>query len=391
MKRFRLTRRHQRDLANNIPLVRPPILFECIGRRPRSGCRDSGNALQGKSTMYPFCYYVGLDVHRKAISFCVKMPDGTIVREGKIAATREAIGDWARTFDGPWCCGLEATICSHWIYEQLKQYAARVQMANPAKLKAISAAKRKNDALDARMLADLLRADLFPCCYVPPIEYGSLRCYLRERALLVRARVMFKNKTAGLLIRRGVPYETGKLHGKRYFGALPEDNAALVEDLKPLLAFNRTQIERLEEMDDVITRHLIREPLLKERIQRLKAIAGVGDLTALCWAVEVGEPSRFPNERHAISYCGLCAAERESAGVQKRGPLSKQRNAFLQTTLIEAAHMAVRHNDKLRAIYEAQCDRGPKHRATLEVARRLVRWLLAIDRQYFAALSSAAA
>ena len=38
-----------------------------------------------------------------------------------------------------------------------------------------------------------------------------------------------------------------------------------------------------------------------------------------------------------------------------------------------------------------KCQRGPKNRATLEVARRLVRWLLAIDRQYFAALKTAAA
>lgn len=341
--------------------------------------------------MLLFSYYVGLDVHRKSISFCAKTADGTVVREGKIVATREAIREWAGTLDGPWCCGLEATICSHWIYETLKPLAGRVQMANPARLKAISAAKRKNDALDARTLADLLRADLFPCCYVPPIEYGSLRCFLRERALLVRARVMFKNKTAGLLIQRGVPYETRKLHGKRYFGTLLEDNAALVEDLRPLLAFHRTQIDRLEEMDHAIIRQLVNDPLLKQRVQQLKAIDGVGDLTALCWAVEVGEPSRFPNERHAISYCGLCAAERESAGVQKRGPLSKQRNVFLQTTLIEAAHMAISHNDKLRAIYEAQCRRGPKNRATLEVARRLVRWLLAIDRQYFAALNAAAA
>jgi transposase len=87
----------------------------------------------------------------------------------------------------------------------------------------------------------------------------------------------------------------------------------------------------------------------------------------------------------------LCAAERESAGVQKRGPLSKQRNRFLQTTLIEAAHMAVAYNPKLRAIYETECQRGPKNRATLAVARRLVRWLLAIDRQYFASGNAAAA
>jgi transposase len=341
--------------------------------------------------MILFSYYVGLDVHRKSISFCVKRADGTVVREGKIAAAREAIAEWAKTFRAPWCCGLEATICSHWIYEQIKQYAAHVQMANPAKLKAISAAKRKNDALDARTLADLLRANLFPSCYVPPIEYESLRCYLRERAFLIKTRVMFKNKTAGLLIQRGVPYETRKLHGKRYFGSLLEDNATLIDDLKPLLTFNRTQIEQFEQMDDVIVRQLVRDPLLKDRVQRLKSIDGVGDITALTWAVEVGEPSRFPNERHAISYCGLCAAERESAGIQKRGPLSKQRNVFLQTTLIEAAHMAIAHNQKLRAIYDVECLRGPKNRATLEVARRLVRWLLAIDRQYFASLNARAA
>ena len=341
--------------------------------------------------MFLFSYYVGLDVHRKSISFCVKRADGAIVREGKIEATREALTEWARIFDGPWCCGLEATICSHWIYEHLKQYAAQVQMGNPAKRKAISASKRKNDSLDARTLADLLRCHLFPDCYVPPPEYQALRCYLRERALLVRARVMFKNKTAGLLIQRGVCYETKKLHGKRYFAALLEDNTTLLADLNPLLAFNRTQIERLEQMDHVIVRQLLRDPLLQERIERLKSIDGVGDLTALTWAVEVGQPSRFPNERHAISYCGLCAAERESAGVSKRGPLSKQRNHFLQTSLIEAAHLAVHFNEKLRVLYDTECQRGSKNRATLAVARRLVRWLLAIDRQYFASGNAAAA
>ena len=264
--------------------------------------------------MIQFSYYVGLDVHRKTISFCIKRADGTVVKAGKIAATREAIAEWARGFDAPWCCGLEATICSRWIYEQIKLYAAEVRMANPAKLKAISAAKRKNDALDASALADYLRCNLFPACYVPPIEYESLRCYLRERALLVKTRVMFKNKTAGLLIQRGVPYETKSLHGKRYFAALLSDNSALIEDLKPLLAFNRTQIEQFEQMDELIVRQLVTNPLLRQRVECLKSIAGVGDITALSWAVEVGEPSRFPNEGHAISYCGLCSRENESAG-----------------------------------------------------------------------------
>ena len=145
----------------------------------------------------------------KSISFCVKLADGRVVREGKIPSTREAIAQWAAEFAGPWCCGLEATICSPWIYWKLRRYASQVHLGNPRRLKAISTAKRKNDALDARTLADLPRCDPFPTCYVPPREYESLRCFLRELALLVRLRVMLKNKTAGLLIERGVPYEPG--------------------------------------------------------------------------------------------------------------------------------------------------------------------------------------
>ncbi|MBV8069801.1 MAG: IS110 family transposase [Acidobacteriaceae bacterium] len=341
--------------------------------------------------MTPFCYFVGLDVHRKSISYCVKRPDGSIVREGRIEAQRPALDSWALGLKEPWCGGLEATICSHWIYEHLKPYAACLQMAAPAKLKAIAAAKRKNDRLDARVLADLLRCDMFPSCYVAPAEYQLLRRQLRERAFLVRTEVMFKNKIAGLLIESGVPYETRLLHGKRYFAELLQQRAALIDEIRPLLAFNRTQVEGLREMDRLIVKQLLQHPLLRERVARLQIIAGVGEITSLTWAVETGQPERFPNEAHAISYCGLCAAQCESAGVQKRGPISKQRNRFLQTTLIEAAHFAVQHNQQLRAVYEAAQQKGHRQRAILEVARRLVRYLLAVDRQYFAAASMAAA
>ena len=52
--------------------------------------------------------------------------------------------------------------------------------------------------------------------------------------------------------------------------------------------------------------------------------------------------------------------------------------------------MAIGHNEKLRAIYDAECQCGDKNRAILEVARRLVKWLLAIDRRYFASRNSVA-
>lgn len=254
-------------------------------------------------------------------------------------------------------------------------------MAHPARLKAITAAKRKTDCLDARTLADLLRCDLFPACYVLPAAYEQLRQQLRYRSLIVRTAVKFKNKTAGLLIENGVPYETSKLHGKTYFSALLQAAEGISEPLRTLLNFNHSQLETLHRIDRTIVAMLLQDPLLCERIQRLRSIDAVGEITALTWALETGDPARFPNAKHAISYCGLCAAQRESAGVQKRSPISRQRNLFLQTTLIEAAHLASHFNQTLRAVYQAELARG--HRATLEVARRPVRCLLAIDRQHF--------
>ena len=81
-----------------------------------------------------------------------------------------------------------------------------------------------------------------------------------------------------------------------------------------------------------------------------------------------------------MSYCGLTAAFRSSAGKQQRGPLSKQRNSWLQTTLIEAAKLAPRWNPQLAQLHAQQLGRGHANRATLQVARKLVAYLLAVDK-----------
>ena len=81
-----------------------------------------------------------------------------------------------------------------------------------------------------------------------------------------------------------------------------------------------------------------------------------------------------------MSYCGLTSALNASADKQQRGPISKQRNAHLQTVLIEAAKLAPRWNKPLAALHERELKRGDRNRATLAVARKLVAYLLAVDK-----------
>ena len=119
---------------------------------------------------------------------------------------------------------------------------------------------------------------------------------------------------------------------------------------------------------------------MKKRLALLQSIDGVGEVTSLTWALEVCDPRRFPSIADAVSYCGLTSALDSSADKQKRGPISKQRNPHLQTVLIEAAKLAPRWNRGLAELHEQELKRGHRNRATLEVARKLVAYLLAVDK-----------
>jgi hypothetical protein len=67
---------------------------------------------------------------------------------------------------------MEATIFTGWIYDHLLPHAEKVKVAHPLMLRAIAAAKRKNDKIDASKIADCLRCDFLPECYG---SFGRLR------------------------------------------------------------------------------------------------------------------------------------------------------------------------------------------------------------------------
>jgi transposase len=86
--------------------------------------------------------------------------------------------------------------------------------------RAIAAAKKKNDRIDAHKITDCLRCDFLPECYMASTEIRERRRTLRYRNLLVRQAVQLKNKIAVLLMEAGVSYNKQKLHKVGYFREL---------------------------------------------------------------------------------------------------------------------------------------------------------------------------
>src|SRR5215469_6317130 len=184
-------------------------------------------------------HYIGFDVHKKSVSYCVKNAAGKIVEEGKPRATREVLRQWAGKRSEPWHGAMEATLFSGWIYDTLKPFAAELQMGHPAMMKPIAASKTKNDRIDARKTADLVRCNLLPICYVAPREIRELRRMLRYRNLVVAQATRMKNKMSGLLMEVGAEYNKQRLHGKEYFHELLDTIEEVPESVKDLLRLSR--------------------------------------------------------------------------------------------------------------------------------------------------------
>jgi transposase len=324
--------------------------------------------------------YIGFDVHKKTISYCIKQLDGSIREEGVIDSTRAKLREWVGQRKQGWIGAMEATLFTGWIYDELKPHAVGLKVAHPAMLKAIGASKKKNDRVDAQKIADLLRCDLLPECYMAPTYIRELRRMLRYRNMIVGEAVRMKNKISGLLMETGSVYNKTRLHGEEYFKELVENLEEIPPSVIHLLRLSRGALEMFQSVERQLRGQLRQNPRLKKRVELLKTIPGVGDIVALSWVLEVGEVKRFSSIANAVSYCGLCSAQRSSAGKDHRGPISKQRNRHLQTILIEAAKLAPRWNTQLAAVHDCELKRGSRNRATLAVARKLVAYLVSVDR-----------
>ena len=197
----------------------------------------------------------------------------------------------------PWSAGLKATMFSAWIYDHIRaQGGGTVKVAPSTMLKAI--ARRVQERTIALTHARLPGSPV-----------------LRYRNLLVRQAVRMKTKVSGLLMETGIPYNKAKLHSKRHFYQfLEERRAEMPESVPELLQLSRTSIETLTRMDYQLLSALEHDRLLAARVKRLMTIPGVGTVVALTWALEIGDVHRFACLKKVVSYCGLCGAERSSAG-----------------------------------------------------------------------------
>jgi transposase len=313
---------------------------------------------------------VGIDLHRSRSHVAVLDERGNELLSRRIANDPATFLELLAAIDGESKIALEATYGWEWLADLLEDAGYELRLAHPLRTKAIASARVKTDAVDARMLAHLLRTDLLPEAYVAPRELRELRDLLRHRVALTRMRAALKNRAGAILAKQGIQRPYSDMFGPaalRFLAAL-ELRESPRRRLDSTLALIADFTREIEQTTGEIEARATEDPYVEVLCQ----IRGVGRYIAMLVIAEVGEIGRFQTARQLCSWAGMTPTVRSSDLRTRLGHISHQGSPALRWALVEAAQHAARGSGPLREAFERIAKRRGRQVAKVAVARKIL-------------------
>src|ERR1700729_196301 len=108
--------------------------------------------------------YIGMDVHKEAISIAVLNSSGKLVMESTIETKAITILDFLKGLRGSLHVTLEEGTWAAWLYDLIKARVTELVVCNPRR-NALLKEGSKSDRIDARKLTELLRSNMVRSVY----------------------------------------------------------------------------------------------------------------------------------------------------------------------------------------------------------------------------------
>ena len=255
-------------------------------------------------------YYVGLDVHKASICVAVLNSDGKSVMESVIETSAATILDFLKGLRGQVEVTFEEGTHAAWLYDVLRSTKTKVIVCDPRKNRLLSDGN-KSDKVDARKLAQLLRAGLLSPVYHGEHGVRDLQELVRSYEYLVEDSTRVMNRLKALYRSRAITCSGTDVYKQRqreaWLEKLPEAGA-------------RARATRLySELDHLtVLRREVRQAMLVESRRHaaskvLRQVPTLGTVRIAQLIAAVATPHRFRSKRQFWSYCGLAVRTRSSA------------------------------------------------------------------------------
>ena len=282
----------------------------------------------------------------------------------------------------------EASSLGFGLYDELSGQGIACYVLAPSKIKKSPKDRQtKTDKKDALNIFQALRGHLLagndlPAVWIPDTELRDDRLVVRRRLDLGNKLTTAKTQVQCLLKQNSLrkPKEIGSTWTKAYRRWLKRIAASekIGFGARTALASYSREIKHLEEEIKTIEEHieaLSQTARWAEPTRALQEIIGVGTLTAMVVATEIGDFTRFANRRQIAAYIGVVPSSHESGQASDRkGHITHRGPARIRHVLCQAVWSAVRTDPSTKCRYEAIVERNPNKKkiATVAMMRRLM-------------------
>jgi transposase len=302
--------------------------------------------------------YVGMDVHKEAISIAVMNSAGKVVMESILETKASTVLQFIRGLRGNLLVTLEEGTWARWLYDLLKPYVAQVTVCNWRK-NALLKSGNKSARIDARKLAELLRSGSLSSVYHG--EHG-----LRTLKELSRSYLTLSKDLTRVMNRLKAPYHSWGIAcgGTKVY--TPRHRAEWLSKIteagvRGRAEFTYQQLDGLQALRQAVRRDLLAESRKHGATRLLREIPGIGPIRAPLLVALLQAPDRFRSKRQLWAYSGLAIKTHGSGEYRHvQGQLRRSQKPVALRGLNK------NHNHGLKSIFKSAAVRassaaGPLH------------------------------
>ena len=325
--------------------------------------------------------YIGLDVHDATICVAVRDSAGKLLMEAILETKAETLLQFIHGLRGNLHVTFEEGTCAAWLHDLLKPHVTEVLVCDPRK-NALLKSGNKNDRIDARKLAELLRTGLLSPVYHGGAGVRTLRELARTYLAITRDLTRVMSRLKAVYRSWAIPCAGERVYKPRHRA---EWLAKITEPgVRRRAEFYYQQFDALAALRQQARRELLGESRKHSARKLLRQIPSIGPIRAALLIALMQTPHRFRTKRQLWAYCGLALKtytsgeyrfvggqlQRSKQVLAIRG-LNSNHNHDLKNIFKGAATRAA-VSGPFRNFYEARVARGMKPpMARLTLARKI--------------------
>jgi transposase len=300
-------------------------------------------------------HYCGIDLHARSMYVCVLSQEGAVLLHRDLPCEPERFLAAIHPYRDDLVVAVECIFTWYWLADLCAKEGIAFVLGHALYMRAIHGAKAKNDRIDSRKTAGLLRGGLMPQAYAYPAEMRATRDLMRRRLHFVRHRGQLLAHIQMTHHQYNLPSPGKRISYRSNRDGLGEgfEDVSVRESIAADLA--------LVDHYEVVIGELELSALRQARghdpnsLQLLRSIPGVGKVLALTMLYEIHDIARFERVQDFASYSRLVKCEKSSGGRVVGTGGAKIGNAHLKWAFSEAA-----------VLFLAKCPQGKPLLARLE-------------------------